>query len=166
MPVNSVVHFMKIILLSLGHIDLPYLKDGISYYEKKLSHYTKLELLELTLNKNKQPKEHEAIKVAEGELILNKVGESDYLVLFDDKGVHIDSIAFSKWIEEKQIYQRGNLIFCIGGAFGFSDDVYQRANYKMSFSKLTFNHQMFKLIALEQLYRAFTILKNEPYHHK
>ena len=157
---------MKITLLCLGNLDLPYLKEGIQYYEKKLKHYTKLEIIELSLNKNKQPKEHEAIKIAEGELILSKVTDTDLLILFDEKGKSFNSIEWSKWFEEKLNYHRGNIVFVIGGAFGFSQDVYKRADQLITFSSFTFNHQLFRIIVLEQFYRIFTIIKGEPYHHK
>lgn len=156
---------MKIVLLCLGSVDLPYLKAGVNYYEKKLSHYAKFEILELNLAKAKQPKEHEAIKIAEGELILNKLKAEDLLVLLDEKGKNFSSMQFSKWIGEKQLYHRGNIYFCIGGAFGFSKAIYARANDQISFSDFTFNHQLFRIIVLEQLYRAYTIIKGEPYHH-
>ena len=105
------------------------------------------------------------LKEKEGNLILKSLKNSDYIILLDDKGVTLSSIEFSEFLNKKMVSSANELVFIIGGAFGFSESVYKRANTKLSLSKMTFSHQMVRLIFKEQLYRAFTILKGEKYHH-
>lgn len=156
---------MKIRLICFGALDQKYLKEGVELYIQKLKHYTRLEIEEILLPRSKQSEDPRKIKEAEGQLLLNKLKSGDQLYLFDEKGKEFDSVGLSNFIEDKQNYLRGDLILVIGGAFGYDDAVYTRADGKISCSRMTFNHQMFRLIALEQLYRAFTIIKGEPYHH-
>jgi 23S rRNA (pseudouridine1915-N3)-methyltransferase len=107
----------------------------------------------------------EAIKKAESNLILSALNNSDFLILLDDKGLEYDSVTFSKFINNHQIKSTKNLVFIIGGAYGFSEELYAKGNLKVSLSRLTFSHQMVRLFFTEQLYRAFTIIKGESYHH-
>ncbi len=156
---------MKIELWVVGKTAFKYLEEGIGLYEKRLKHYTSFELIVLPDVKN-PPLSTEALKTKEGELILNKLTKDDVLVLLDENGKQQTSIEFSKFIENQQISSTKRLVFQIGGAFGFSEGVYQRANFKLSLSKLTFSHQMIRLFFVEQLYRAFTIIRGEKYHNE
>jgi 23S rRNA (pseudouridine1915-N3)-methyltransferase len=156
---------MKIELWVIGKTAFKYLDEGIAIYEKRLKHYVHFDLVVLPDIKN-PPLSTEALKIKEGELILNKLQKDDLLILLDENGKHLTSIDFSKFIENQQMNATKRLIFQIGGAYGFSDAVYARANQKMSLSKMTFSHQMIRLFFVEQLYRAFTILKGEKYHNE
>jgi 23S rRNA (pseudouridine1915-N3)-methyltransferase len=130
-----------------------------------LQHYCSYERVEISDVKNPKALSQDQLKKKEGELILSKVSPTDYLVLMDENGQQYSSVDFAQWLEKKQMSISGNILFVIGGAYGFSDAVYVRANAKISLSKMTFSHQMVRMIFLEQLYRAYTILKGEPYHH-
>ncbi|MDP1727018.1 MAG: 23S rRNA (pseudouridine(1915)-N(3))-methyltransferase RlmH [Bacteroidota bacterium] len=153
---------MNISLIRIGKLHLDFAQDGFLEYQKRLKHYCKFndELL-LVNSKSKDP---EQIKKAEAEAILKKISSSDYVVLLDEKGKSINSIKWARQIEQFQI-QNTNLVFVIGGAYGFDETVYKRANAMLSFSAFTFSHQLMPLLFGEQFYRAFTIIKGEPYHH-
>jgi 23S rRNA (pseudouridine1915-N3)-methyltransferase len=155
---------MKIELWVVGKTAFKYLDEGVALYEKRLKHYTSFELV--ILPDAKGPLSIDALKTKEGELILNRLSKDDVLVLLDENGKHQTSIEFSKYIENQQVNSTKRLVFQIGGAFGFSDAVYNRANAKLSLSKMTFSHQMIRLFFVEQLYRAFTIIKGEKYHNE
>jgi 23S rRNA (pseudouridine1915-N3)-methyltransferase len=156
---------MKIELWVIGKTDFDYLKQGIVLYEKRLKHYVPYEMVVLNDVKN-PPLSIEALKIKEGEVILSKIQKDDFLILLDENGVQWTSVDFSHFIEKKQVDSVKRLVFQIGGAYGFSEAVYQRANMKMSLSKMTFSHQMIRLFFVEQLYRAFTIVKGEKYHNE
>ena len=156
---------MKIELWVVGKTELDYLKQGMALYEKRLKHYVPFETVVLNDVKN-PPLSIEALKSKEGELILNKIQKDDFLILLDENGALMDSVDFAHFIEKKQVDSVKRLIFQIGGAYGFSEAVYQRANVKMSLSKMTFSHQMIRLFFVEQLYRAFTIMRGEKYHNE
>jgi len=157
---------MKIVLLSIGKTSEEYLIEGIAQYQKRLKHYTQFELIEISnIKKAQNFSKNELIK-KEGELILNTIQSSDYLVLLDDKGQGFTSVKFSNKVQQWMLSGKKRLVFVIGGAYGFSDAVYQRGNEKLSLSKMTFSHQMVRLFFVEQIYRAYTILNNEPYHHE
>lgn len=156
---------MKIKVLCTGTLSHPYLDEGVSYYIQKLKHYAKFELVELKLPKNKQSEDPSQVKKNELALFAKHIQASDFLILLDDKGQQYDSVALANYIQNTANHTAGNIVFCIGGAFGFDEELYKMSKAKISFSKLTFNHQMFRLILLEQLYRACSILRNEPYHH-
>lgn len=156
---------MKIELWVIGKTAFKYLDEGIAVYEKRLKHYVNFDLVVLPDIKN-PPLSIEALKTKEGELILAKLTKDDYLILLDEKGKQMTSIDFSTFIEQQQINAVKRVIFQIGGAFGFSEAVYARANRELSLSKMTFSHQMIRLFFVEQLYRAFTILKGEKYHNE
>jgi len=157
---------MKIVLLSIGKTSEEYLIEGIAQYQKRLKHYTQFELIEVPNIKKAQNFSKNELMKKEGELILNKIQASDYLVLLDDKGQDFTSVKFSKKVQQWMLSGKKRLVFVIGGAYGFSDAVYQRGNEKLSLSKMTFSHQMVRLFFVEQIYRAYTILNNEPYHHE
>lgn len=155
---------MKAELIAIGKTEEKYLNDGIANYLKRLKHYLNFTLEELPALKAGSITVIQQ-KEKEGELLLAKVEDSDYLVLLDENGKTPDSVAFSGFIQTQMNSGRKKVIFMIGGPFGFSEKVYQRANYKLSLSKMTFSHQMVRLFFVEQLYRAMTILKGEKYHH-
>jgi 23S rRNA (pseudouridine1915-N3)-methyltransferase len=156
---------MKIELWVIGKTDFDYLKQGIVLYEKRLKHYVSYEMVVLNDVKN-PPLSVEALKTKEGEVILNKIQKDDFLILLDENGVQWASVDFANFMGKKQVDSVKRLVFQIGGAYGFSEAVYQRANFKMSLSKMTFSHQMIRLFFVEQLYRAFTIVKGEKYHNE
>jgi len=156
---------MKAILVVIGKTDEAYLQTGIEKYQQRLKHYLPYEMKIIPdLKKTKNLSENQQ-KTMEGKLILQNIQAGDYVILLDEKGKDYSSVEFSKIIEKRMLAGIKRLIFVIGGPYGFSDDVYAKANGKISLSKMTFSHQMVRLIFAEQLYRAMTILKNEPYHH-
>ena len=157
---------MKILLLTIGNTDKKYMKEGIDDYIKRLSFYIPFEMKVIPDIKNRSSLSEEQQKEKEGLLILNQVSPGDYLILLDEHGNEFSSVGFSRWIEKKMIAGTRQLIFVIGGPYGFSNTVYQRSDIKISMSKLTFSHQMVRLIFVEQIYRVMTIIKNEPYHHE
>ena len=157
---------MNIKLIAVGKTDNPALQELIGMYEKRLSYYTNFELQLLPDIKNSKSLSEAQQKVKEGELILANTEPSHQLVLLDERGKEFTSVAFADELQKKMNAGIKQLTFVIGGPYGFSDEVYARANGKLSLSKLTFSHQMIRLFFVEQLYRAFTILRNEPYHHQ
>lgn len=156
---------MKITLLIVGKTEDAYLKEGIDKYLKRLKHYTKIEVAEITELKNTKALTQEQQKAKEAEMILKKITAIDYVILLDEKGIEISSSQFAAYIDKKAVGSVANLVFIVGGPYGFDQTVYQRANDKLSLSRMTFSHQMVRLFFVEQLYRAFTIIKGEPYHH-
>ncbi len=156
---------MKIELWVIGKTDFDYLKEGIVLYEKRLKHYASFETVVIQDVKN-GPLSKNDLKLKEGELILNKLQKEDFLILLDETGKSLTSMEFANFMEKKQVDGVKRVVFQIGGAFGFSEAVYQRANILLSFSKMTFSHQMIRLFFVEQLYRAFTIIKGEKYHNE
>lgn len=157
---------MNIKLIAVGKTDNPALQQLISTYEKRLSYYINFELQLLPDIKNSKSLSEEQQKIKEGELILSYVEPSHHFILLDERGKEYTSIAFADELQKKMNTGIKQLTFVIGGPYGFSQAIYQRANSKLSLSKLTFSHQMIRLFFVEQLYRAFTILRNEPYHHQ
>ncbi len=160
------VQKMKIILFVVGKTNKQYLIEEISDYQKRLKHYMSLEIVEIPNIKNKKNLSREEITKKEGNMILTQIKSSDYLVLLDDKGKQFTSVEFSNKLRQWMLNRTKRLIFVIGGAYGFSKEIYNRGNEKLSLSKMTFSHQMVRLFFLEQLYRGYTILNNQPYHHK
>lgn len=157
---------MKIALLVIGKTDASYFIDAVNEYSKRLEHYISFEIQVIPDIKNSKNLSAEQQKEKEGELILKNMSAGDYLVLLDDKGKEYTSIKFAEYIERKMHTVSKKLIFVIGGPYGFSQTVYNKANEKITLSRMTFSHQMVRLIFVEQLYRAMTILNNEPYHHE
>lgn len=157
---------MTIRLLTIGKTDSKQLKELISVYEKRLLHYIKFAFDIIPDIKNSKNLSKEQQKEKEGELILKKVTSSDFLIILDENGTQFSSVAFSNLLQKRMNSGVKNLIFVVGGPYGFSPEVYSRANSKISLSKMTFSHQMVRLFVVEQIYRGFTILKNEPYHHE
>ena len=157
---------MKIKLIAIGKTDEKYLEEGIEKYLKRLKHYTPFELTVIPDIKQGGKFTAEKLKEEEGKLILQKLQEGDQLVLLDEKGKNFTSTEFANFLQKKLNTVNTNLVFVIGGAFGFSPAVYQRANEQISLSRMTFSHQMVRLFFTEQLYRGFTILRGEKYHHE
>ncbi len=157
---------MKIILLSIGKTDDPLLSQIIEEYRKRINYYLPFEMqiiVDIKKGRNLSDKEQ---KKQEGEKILKWLQPSDQVILLDEKGKHYSSVEFARQIEKKLLSTSKRLVFVVGGAYGFSDEVRERANEKVSLSSMTFTHQMVRLVFAEQLYRAMTILHNEPYHHE
>lgn len=157
---------MNIKLIAIGKTDQEYLKEGISIFEKRLKHYINFEIKVIPDIKNAQNLSKDQQKTEEGKLILKDITNTDVLVVLDEKGKSYTSLGFSKYLEQQMNNSVKNLVFVIGGPYGFSEDVYKRANGKVSLSEMTFSHQMVRLFMVEQFYRAFTIMKGEPYHHE
>ena len=156
---------MKIKLIIIGKTKSKFLIAGENEYQKRLEHYCKFSELIIFDIKNSGKLSKKELKVKEGNLILGSIKNNDYAVLLDDKGLALSSIGFAEFLNKKMVSSFNELVFIVGGAFGFSESVYKRANAKLSLSKMTFSHQMVRMIFKEQLYRAFTILKGEQYHH-
>ena len=155
---------MKISLLMVGKTTDARLVSLIDEYQQRLKHYVPFELVVLPDIKNAKSLTQDQLKAAEGEAILAKVGTTE-VVLLDEHGAEYRSVDFASWLQKKMSSGR-DLTLVIGGAYGFSPAVYERANGKLSLSQMTFSHQMIRLMAIEQIYRAMTILRNEPYHHE
>ncbi len=155
---------MKIRLISIGRTDEDYLIQGINKYLQRLQHYASFEYVAINDIKNGGKLPLSKLKDEEGKLILQQV-RNDYMVLLDEGGRTFSSVEFSEYLQKKMNTLAGTITFVIGGPYGFSDEVYQSAHEKMSLSKMTFSHQMIRLFFVEQLYRAFTIIKGEKYHH-
>lgn len=157
---------MKVTLLVVGKTVNKQFIDLISDYSERLKHYIGFELQVIPDLKNTKSLSEAQQKTLEGEQILKAIQPGDHLVLLDEHGKEFRSIEFSKWMEQKMQTVSRRLVFVIGGPYGFSDDVYRAAKEKLSISKMTFSHQMIRLIFVEQLYRAMTIMRGEPYHHE
>ncbi len=158
---------MKLKIVFIGKSKFNFIEDGIQEYLPRLSKYIKTELVYLKDYTSQRNEAIDYIKQKEGEELLKKVDQKDYLVLLDEKGLEFSSVNFSKHFEKlmnKSI--SGDLVLVIGGAYGFSEEIYKRANEKWSLSKMTFSHQLIRLVLLEQVFRAFTIIKGEKYHHE
>ena len=156
---------MKTILILVGKTTDKHFQAGISDYVERIGHYMPFDIVTIPELKNTKNLSEEQQKTMEGELILKQLQPSDTLVLLDEHGKELRSIELAKWLEQKQQTAR-RLVFVIGGPYGFSEAVYSRANEKLSLSKLTFSHQMVRLVFTEQIYRACTIIKGDPYHHE
>ena len=156
---------MKIKLIVISKTKSKFLLDGENEYQKRLKHYCKFSELIIPDIKNGGKLSKKELKEKEGNLILESIKNNDYIILLDDKGLTLSSTDFAELLNKKMVSSSHELIFVVGGAFGFSESVYKRANTKLSLSKMTFSHQMVRMIFKEQLYRAFTILKGEKYHH-
>ena len=157
---------MQIKLLAIGKTDDKNINALIEHYQKRLKHYIKMDLEIIPDLKNAHALSFEQQKEKEGQLLLQKINPSDFVVLLDENGKQFSSLDFSDWMQKKMNASTRNLVLIIGGPYGFSEEVYKRSNEKISLSKMTFSHQMVRIFILEQIYRAFTILRNEPYHHQ
>lgn len=158
--------FMKIKMICVGKTVSKYLIEGEKEYLQRLNHYNSVEKIEIPEIKNAKNLSKDQIKKTEGDLILKHIQSGDVVILLDENGSTFSSVKFSTYMQKKFNSGGKNLIFIVGGAYGFSDEMYALAQDKISLSKMTFSHQMVRLFFLEQIYRAFTILKGEPYHHE
>ena len=156
---------MKIKLIVVGKTDDKYIAEGIKKYFTRLKHYITFEYTELPDIKNSKNLSQDQQKKQEGEMLLKQLQAGDFVVLLDEKGKTFTSREFASYIEKKMISGTKRVVFIIGGPYGFSDEIYAKANDKISLSKMTFSHQIVRLIFFEQIYRAMTIIRNEPYHH-
>ncbi len=156
---------MKLTLVTVGKTDVPWVREGLQLYAARLQHYMRFEIKEIPELKNTGALSEEQIKEKEGALILKETEGTDMIIL-DEHGKEYRSLEFAKEIQNRLNRGGRDICFVIGGAYGFSPDVYSKAAGKLSLSKMTFSHQMVRTIFAEQLYRAFTIIKGEPYHHE
>ena len=154
---------MKFLLLNVGKTNDKIIDSAIIEYHKKIQHYINFDVKNLIIKKNNSQKDK--VKKNESDAIKNFINNNDFVILLDSAGSSFNSIDFSKKISKLMMSSIKRVIFVTGGAFGFHDDIYARANEKISLSQMTFTHQMVRLIFVEQLYRSFTILNNQPYHH-
>lgn len=157
---------MNIKLVVVGKTEEKYLREGIDIFEKRLKFYIPYEMVIIPSLKDPKNLSPQMVKDKEGELILKQVAKADKVVLFDEKGKEFRSMEYADFLQKNMNSGIKTLAFVVGGAFGFSDEVYNKADLKIAMSKMTFSHQMIRLMIVEQIYRAFTILKNEPYHNE
>lgn len=150
----------------MGKTDVGWVREGLELYVSRLSHYLQFSLKEIPELKKATSLTKEQIKEKEGELLLGEIQPRDEVILLDEHGKELRSVEFASWIQDRLSRGGRDLVFVIGGAYGFSSKVYERADGKVSLSKMTFSHQMVRTIFAEQLYRSFTIIKGEPYHHE
>lgn len=157
---------MKIKLITIGKTQKSFLVDGEQEYIKRMRKYIQFEKIEIPDLKNAKSLSQQQIKQEEGNLIQTKIDKSSLIILLDEKGKDFTSISFANWIQTEMNKGHKHINFVVGGAYGFSEDIYHLSAMKLSLSKMTFSHQMVRLFFIEQIYRAFTILNNEPYHHQ
>ncbi|SDQ68209.1 23S rRNA (pseudouridine1915-N3)-methyltransferase [Flagellimonas zhangzhouensis] len=163
---NQLFLNMQITLLAIGKTDKSELEELISVYEKRLKHYVKFQMEIIPDIKNRKNLSEAQQKEKEGELILAQLQPTDTLILLDEKGKQYTSMDFAQFLQKQMNSGIKNLVLVIGGPYGFSDAIYAKSSGKISLSKMTFSHQMIRLFIVEQIYRGFTILRNEPYHHQ
>jgi 23S rRNA (pseudouridine1915-N3)-methyltransferase len=157
---------MKIALLQIGKTSDKHISDVVDLYASRIKKYSVFEVITLTDLKNTKNMSVQEQKLKEGKRIIQSLGNEDYVIFLDEKGKEFRTLEFSEWMGKIFMLPKKRIVFVIGGPWGFSDDVYNRADFKMSLSKMTFPHQLVRLLFLEQLYRMFTIIKGEPYHHE
>ena len=157
---------MNVTMLTVGKTDVKWVGEGLDLYAGRLRHYLPFSIVEIPELKKASALTEEQIRQKEGELILRHAAPGDTLILLDEHGREFRSLELASWLEKQLGSGARNLLFVIGGAYGFSPEVYARANGKLSLSRMTFSHQMVSVIFTDQLYRACTILKGEPYHHE
>ena len=159
-------YLMKILLIVVGKTDQKWLTEGIAQYTERLTHFSQFEMQVIPDIRNTRSMDPQVQKVHEGEQILKLLQSSDDVYLLDDKGREFTSPEMAAWLEKRMAQSTKRLVFIIGGPYGFSPDVYARVPNRISLSRMTFSHQMVRLFFTEQLYRAFTILRHQPYHHE
>ena len=157
---------MEVKLVTVGKTDVPWVREGLDLYVSRLRHYVPFTLVEIPQLKNVSAFSQEQIKEKEGELILKQVAPGETVILLDERGRQYRSVEWADWIQRQLSLGGKGLVFVVGGAYGFSQKVYDRANGLVSLSKMTFSHQMVRTVFAEQLYRALTIIRGEPYHHE
>jgi 23S rRNA (pseudouridine1915-N3)-methyltransferase len=156
---------MKITLLQLGKTHFEFVDEGFAEFQKRISRYCKFYSEVLVLPTKLKSSQPEVIRKHESDLVIKKILPTDYVMLLDERGKEFSSIAFAEQLQ-KLFLHHAHLVFIIGGAYGFDEELYNRANFKISLSKMTYSHQLIRLVFAEQLYRAFTIIHHEPYHHE
>ena len=156
---------MKTALLQMEKTTEGYVSEGLEIYSSRIRKYTGFEIITIADIKNTRNMPSGEQKIKEGRKIVEALGKNDYIILLDERGKELDTSEFARWIEKKLADSGKRLVFIIGGAWGFSEELYSRADSNFSLSKMTFPHQMVRLLFAEQLYRAFTIIKGDPYHH-
>lgn len=154
---------MKINMICMGKTNEEHIIEGVGVYLKRIQRYAAFTMI--SVQEARKGLNREQQKIEEGQIILKKITPDDFLILLDEKGKEFDSVQFASFIEKHMVQSTKSMVFVIGGPYGFSNDIYERANFKLSLSKMTFSHQLIRLIFTEQLYRAFTIIRGEPYHH-
>ncbi len=157
---------MNIELITVGKTNIRFIQEGIAEYTRRLSHYIPFSIITVPDLKNLSKLDKEQQKIAEGQKIISMIQPGDYVVLLDERGKQYSSVEFSSFIEKGMLAGRKKIIFVVGGPFGFSREMYERADSQLSLSKMTFNHEMVRLFFVEQIYRAMTILRGEQYHHE
>jgi 23S rRNA (pseudouridine1915-N3)-methyltransferase len=156
---------MKLILLQTGRTTDNYIVEGIANYYDRIKKYVSFDILtvpELRNTKNMPVNEQ---KIKEGEKLSEQINKDDYVLLLDEKGKEFDTVEFARFLEKLFLLRKKRIVFVIGGPWGFSDEIYKRADSKVSLSKMTFSHQLVRLLFIEQLYRALSVIKGDPYHH-
>lgn len=156
---------MKTSLITIGKTSFDFIKIGITEYENRIKYYANFQIITIPTNNKRKKRSDEEVKREEGRDLLKLVSPNCCLILLDVGGKLLSSENFAKFINQQQLSGKKALIFAIGGAYGFSKEVYDRADYKISLSPMTFSHQLIRVVFMEQLYRAHTILRGEPYHH-
>lgn len=157
---------MKITLLTVGKTDKDWIRQGMEIYMSRLKHYVSFQTCEIPELKNVSALSREQIKSKEGELILKNIRQDSEVILLDEHGKEYSSIQWAQALEKRMSLTGKDMVFVIGGAYGFSEEIYRRSDAMISLSKMTFSHQMVRVIFIEQLYRAFTIMRGESYHHE
>ena len=157
---------MKISLLTIGKTNASYLATGIKEYEKRLQRFINFELKSISDIKNARKLSPAEIKNKEGQLLLKNIKSNDFVILLDERGKTFSSISFAEYLQKQMNQGVSNITFVVGGAYGFSEAIYKRANAKISLSKMTFSHQIIRLIFVEQIYRAYAIINHHPYHNE
>lgn len=157
---------MKVSLLTVGKTDIKWVAEGAGMYISRIRHYLPFEMVEIPELKNASSLSQDQIKQKEADLIMKNIHPGDFVVLLDEHGREFRSMEFSSWMEERMSRSGKDMVFVIGGAYGFADAVHERADFKISLSRMTFSHQLVRTIFVEQLYRAMTIMRGEPYHHE
>ena len=157
---------MNLELIVVGKTDMKEVSALVDMYSKRINHYAKFSITYLPDLRNTKNLSEQQQKVAEGEMLLKDITVGDYVVLLDEAGEEMRSVTFAQWLQKRMNSGVRRLVLMIGGPYGFSEEVYARANAKLSLSKMTFSHQIIRAIFAEQLYRAFTIIRHEPYHHE
>ena len=157
---------MKIVLLQTGKTTDKHIKEAVDLYASRIKKYSAFEIITLTDLKNSKNMSVQEQKMKEGKRIIQSITIDDFIILLDERGKELRTVEFSGWIEKIFMLPKKRIVFVIGGPWGFSEEVYGRADFSMSLSRMTFPHQLVRLLFLEQLYRVFTIIKGEPYHHE
>lgn len=156
---------MKVVVLLIGKNNEKFISEGIEIYASRIKKYCGFEIITIPELKNTKNMPEDEQKIKEGKKIQEFLGKEDYCILLDERGNEYDTVTFARWIERQAVVSTKRLVFVVGGPYGFSDEVYSRSDIKISLSKMTFPHQLVRLLFMEQLYRAFTVIKGEPYHH-